>query len=61
MDKKNTRFRKMYDAHTDFESWWEDIQAFAEQNRITTQYVEDEFILDGEFFAVHLEWQEDES
>ena len=42
-----------------FEEFWEDIKAFAEQNRLSTGYVEDEFILDGELVPVHLQWQDE--
>lgn len=44
-----------------FEHWWSEVEAFAEQNRLPTHYVEEEFIIDGELFPVHLEWQEDVS
>ena len=44
----------------DFWEYWEEIKAFAEQNRISTDYVEYEFLLEGELFPVHLKWQEDE-
>ena len=43
-----------------FWAYWEEIRAFAEQNRLSTSYVEDEFLLEGELFPVHLKWQEDE-
>ena len=45
---------------SDFWAYWEEIRAFAEQNRLSTSYVEDEFLLEGELFPVHLKWQEDE-
>ena len=60
MDKDSSRYKEMFDAFTPFEDWWADVKAFAEQNRISTSYVEDEFILDGEFIPVHLQWYEDE-
>ena len=44
-----------------FEDWWADVQAFAEQNRLPTHYVEEEFILDGEFVPVHLSFEQDYS
>ena len=43
-----------------FEDWWSEVEAFAEQNRISTNYVEEEFCLDGELIPVHLKWQEDD-
>ncbi len=48
------------DLENDFWAYWEEIKAFAEQNRISVSYVEDEFLLEGELFPVHLKWQEDE-
>ena len=44
----------------DFLDYWEEIKAFAEQNRLSVSYVEDEFLIDGELFPVHLTFQEDE-
>jgi len=44
----------------DFLDYWEDIKAFAEQNRLSVSYVEDEFLLDGELFPVHITFPEDE-
>ena len=42
-----------------FDDFWEEVKAFAEQNRLSTEYVEDEFILDGELLPVHLQWQDE--
>ena len=42
-----------------FEDFWEEVEAFAKQNRLPTCYVEEEFIIDGEFLPLHLTWQED--
>ena len=42
-----------------FERFWADVEAFAEQNRLPTHYVEEEFIIDGELIPVHLKWDED--
>ncbi len=44
-----------------FEDWWADVNAFAEQNRLPTHYVEEEFIIDGEFLPVHLKFEQDYS
>jgi hypothetical protein len=44
----------------DFLDYWEDIKAFAEQNRLSVSYVESEFLIDGELFPVHLTFPEDE-
>ena len=45
---------------SDFWEYWEEIKAFAEQNRISTDYVEYEFLLEGNLVPVHLTFQEDE-
>ena len=57
---KNQRYKEMWDEGITFEDFWVEVEAFAEQNRITTSYVEEEFIIDGAFIPVHLKWQEDE-
>ena len=48
------------ELEADFWEYWEEIKAFAEQNRLSVSYVESEFLIDGELFPVHLKWQEDE-
>jgi len=58
LDKFINEYHRMIN-HQTFEDFWEDICAFAEQNRISTDYVEQEFILDGRFIPVHLEWDID--
>ena len=71
MESDYNRYRKMdltkeiqdwedENLESDFWAYWEEIRAFAEQNRLSTSYVEDEFLLEGELFPVHLKWQEDE-
>ena len=71
MESDYNRYRKMdltkeiqdwedENLENDFWAYWEDIRAFAEQNRLSVSYVEDEFLLEGELFPVHLKWQEDE-
>ena len=57
---KNQRYKEMWDEGLTFEDFWVEVEAFAEQNRLATSYVESEFILDGELFPVHLKWHEDE-
>ena len=56
----NQRYKEMWDEGITFEDFWSEVEAFAEQNRLTTSYVEDEFILDGELIPIHLKWHEDE-
>jgi len=71
MESDYNRYRKMdltkeiqdwedENLESDFWEYWEEIRAFAEQNRLSVCYVEDEFLIDGELFPVHLTFQEDE-
>lgn len=41
------------DDDADFWSFWNDVQVFADCYNLSTRYVEEEFILDGELVAVH--------
>ena len=43
---------------SDFWEFWQEINAFAEQYRVSTRYVEEEFLLDGEFIPVHPNFDE---
>ena len=45
--------------HENFECFWDDVLAYAEQYRISTRYIEEEFIIEGEFFPVHLVFPDD--
>ncbi len=47
------------ETQSDFWQFWEEVQAFAEQYRLTTRYVEEEFIIDGELVPVHLNVDDD--
>ena len=40
----------------DFWVFWAELQAFADQYSLTTRYVEEEFLLDGELIPVHLNY-----
>ena len=42
-----------------FEMFWEEVEAYAEQNRLSTSYVEEEFIIDGVLHVVQLDWCQD--
>ncbi len=42
----------------DFWDFWSEVQAFAEQYQLSTRYVEEEFLIDGELVPVHLEFDE---
>ena len=51
---KNTP--KSYD---NFEDFWDEVTAFANQYRLPLHYVEEEFVIDGELHAVHLTFDDD--
>ena len=42
-----------------FDKFLDDVQAFAEQNRLPLHYVEEEFVIDGQLVANHLEWPDE--
>ena len=44
----------------EFEEFWKEVEAYACQYLLPTHYVEEEFILDGEFIPVHLDYEHDE-
>lgn len=44
---------------SEFWEFWLEVQAFAEQYRLSTRYVEEEFVVDGELVPVHLTFPED--
>ena len=48
------------DDDADFWVFWAEVQAYADQYGISTRYVEEEFIIDGEFVPVHLNFDEGE-
>ncbi len=43
----------------DFWLFWEEVKAFADQYRLSTRYVEEEFLIDGELVPVHLTFPDD--
>ncbi len=43
----------------DFWLFWEEVKAFADQYRLSTRYVEEEFLIDGELIPVHLTFPDD--
>ena len=47
------------ETQSDFWQFWSEVQAFAEQYRLTTRYVEEEFLIDGELVPVHLDFDDD--
>ena len=40
----------MIDAHlhADWDSFWASVEEYAKENNLTTRYVEEEFVIDGE-------------
>ena len=44
----------------DFWLFWEEVKAFADQYRLSTRYVEEEFLIDGELIPVHLTFDDGE-
>ena len=47
------------DLDLDFWLFWEEVKAFADQYRLSTRYVEEEFLIDGELIPVHLTFPDD--
>ena len=48
------------DDDTDFWVFWAELQAFADQYNLSTRYVEEEFLIDGELIPVHLRYEQDD-
>lgn len=42
----------------EFEEWWSQIKAYADEHNMSYSHVEEEFIIDGEFFPIELEYIE---
>ena len=42
----------------EFNEFWLEIEAYADEHRIPTRYVEEEFILEGEFLPIPLTYEE---
>lgn len=43
------------DMESDFWAFWADIVAYAHRIGVTTEYVEEEFVIEGELITVELE------
>ena len=43
----------------DFDEWWEELKAYADQYQMSYAYVEEEFVIDGELIPVHLNFDDD--
>ena len=44
----------------DFWVFWAELQAYADQYNLSTRYVEEEFLIDGELVPVHLSFPHDD-
>ena len=42
-----------------FDQWWEEVKAYADQYQMSYAYVEEEFVIDGELIPVHLNFDHD--
>jgi len=42
-----------------FDEFWAEVKAFADQYRLSYSYVEEEFVIDGELVPVHLTFPDD--
>ena len=60
-NKEVKAWKKKEDEELDYDFWlfWEEVRGFADQYRLSTRYVEEEFILDGELIPVHLTFEDD--
>mgnify|MGYP001170924998 FL=1 len=45
--------------YIDFDDFWEEVQAYADQYNLSYAFVEEEFIIDGVFWPVHLIMEDD--
>ena len=53
------KLKNMPKSGDDFEAFWEECKAFADQYRLSHAYVEEEFVIDGELVPVHLTFPDD--
>ena len=44
----------------DFDKFWDEVKAFADNYNLSYAYVEEEFVIDGQLVPVHLDLQDDE-
>lgn len=45
--------------YNDFDDFWEEVKAYADQYNLSYSFVEEEMIIDGVFYPVHLVFEED--
>ena len=53
------KFKVKSKSYDDFESFWDEVKAFADQYQLSYAYTEEEFVIDGELHAVHLTFPDD--
>ena len=49
--------QKMDSKEQTFEEFWSDVIDYCNEVNITTQYAEDEFIIDGELYCVSVQFE----
>tara|TARA_R110002012_G_scaffold10705_4_gene48507 strand:- start:462 stop:767 length:306 start_codon:yes stop_codon:yes gene_type:complete len=53
------KIKDMPKSYDNFEEFWTEVKAFADQYRLSYAYVEEEFVIDGELIPVHLTFPDD--
>ena len=48
----DTKYEGFEGFETTFESFWEEVEEYAKQMNLHSSYVEEEFVIDGEFIPV---------
>ena len=43
--------------YANFDDWWDVVKAFADQYNLSYTHCEEEFVIDGVLFPVHLEFE----
>ena len=43
--------------HDTFEDWWKEIEDYAEKAGVSTSYIEEEFLLDGDLIKVNINYK----
>ena len=43
----------------EFEQWWAEVEAYANEHLLPLHYVEEEFCLEGEFIPIHMTYEHD--
>ena len=40
----------------EFDSFWNEVEAYATEHNVSTRYIEEEFLIDGEFQTVNVQY-----